>query len=440
MVKETLRQHLGNFFSDSDLNRWFDPLDMHIDRTKDVLNIFFPHQYFGNWFMDTVKDGFERGLADFAQGMRVSYQRELRTALLCPVSGLAPAKDGASKKNLPHNIAEEQDMLPDSHCSFDSFLVNRKNDFPLAAARDYVCKAGRPLYTPFVLYGQSGSGKSHLLGAMARALNRDEKPLYFGGIAYLKRLHSLADGISTLDERYVFIDDAQGVSACSTMQDALSALIDTFQSSGRLLALAFDAHPTQCAGLGQKLRSRLVAGLVVEIKRPDLDIRRQYVQRKNSLSSLALSKEQILDIAHRHQDIRSIDGVLARISAYRALYPAQDADASSADLSSILNREEEHAFLTPLSIILAVAREFSLPPEELTGKSRGKNISLARHIAMLLCRELLGLSLIQTGRIFSGRDHSSVLYSIKKIKQLQLSDKHMHKRVEELRKLCLTRH
>ncbi|MCL1985123.1 MAG: DnaA/Hda family protein, partial [Betaproteobacteria bacterium] len=306
--------------------------------------------------------------------------------------------------------------------------------------KECVSKASKTPYTPFVVYGQSGAGKSHLLGAIANALRCNGKDLYFGGIAYLERITAAPGRHALIPEQYVFMDDAQRILACHDTQDALAALIDMFQASGKLLALSFDAHPAQYAGLGQKLRSRLVSGLVMEIKRPDMDIRRQYVQRKNTAHNLGLSKEQILALSHRYQDIRSIDGALARLVAYRDLVPEQGTDAAPPDISSILDRGGEHSFLMPVSIILTVAREFSLPPEELTGKNKDKTVSLARHIAILLCRELLGLSLIQTGRIFAGRDHSSVLYSIKKVKQLQESDKVMNKRVEDLRKLCLTKH
>jgi len=335
----------------------------------------------------------------------------------------------------------DQDSLLHDHYTFETFLVNRKNDFPLAAAKECVAKAAKPPYTPLVVYGQSGAGKSHLLGAMANALRDGDKTLYFGGIAYLDGMTAAPGRQTPITEHYVFIDDAERIAACPDTrgaQDALAALIDIFQVSGKLLVLSFEAHPAECAGLGQKLRSRLVSGLVVEIKRPDLDIRRQYVQRENAAQGLHLNKEQIMAIAQRYQDIRSIDGALARLSAYRDLVPLQGAE--TADLPSILDRGEIEVQLTPVAVILTVAKEFTLLPEEITGKSRNKTVTLARHIAILLCRELLGLSLIQTGRIFSGRDHSSVLYSIKKIKQLQESDKVVHKKVEGLRKLCLTKH
>lgn len=429
-----MRRHFEKNFSENELNRWFDPLTMTVDQEKGIVRIAFPHPYFGDWFMDSAREDFERHASVFFETMTILYENG---------AGAFRPKHGSGGKAPENRLRtappDTQDMLLHGHYRFDTFLVNRKNYFPLAAARECVSKASNPPYTPFTVYGQSGAGKSHLLGAMANALRENGGFVYFGGIAYLERI-SASPGHQTLPaEQHVFLDDTQRLYAYPEMQDALVAVIDMFQASGKLLALSFDAHPAQYVWIGHNLRSRLAAGLVVEIKRPDLDIRRQYVQRKNTLQNLHLTKEQVLAVSHRYQDIRSIDGALARLSAYRSLLPAQNTEEASSSLSSILDRGSEYEFVTPATIILTVARDFSLPPEELTGKSRDKTVALARHIAILLCRELLGLSLVQTGRIFSGRDHSSVLYSIKKIKMLQSSDNVMNKRVEELRKLCLTR-
>ena len=109
------------------------------------------------------------------------------------------------------------------------------------------------------------------------------------------------------------------------------------------------------------------------------------------------------------------------------------------DPASMLDQDAAYSFLSPGHIINTAARHFSLSPEDIVGKSRDKNITLARQVTTLLCRELLGLSLVQVGRIFGGRDHSSILYSIKKIKQMQESNKEVHNQVEVLRKLCLSR-
>ena len=107
--------------------------------------------------------------------------------------------------------------------------------------------------------------------------------------------------------------------------------------------------------------------------------------------------------------------------------------------ATMLDQDAAYSFLSPGNIISTAARQFSLSPEDIVGKSRDKNITLARQVTTLLCRERLGISLVQVGRIFGGRDNSSILYSIKKIKQMQESNKELHNQVEVLRKLYLSR-
>lgn len=469
VFKQTLRQHLEKVFPDQELTRWFDPLGLSVDHNQGVVHVSFPHAFFGQWFLRHVRQDFEREMACLAKDMEIVYeqsQRRLPAQAPAPPSAPAPpapslrldathaarSGNGApngngaapalypdhSKARDPHT---EHCLTPPEQFTFSTFLVNRKNDFPLAAARESVTAAGRPPYTPLVIYGPSGAGKSHLLGAMAHAALSDKRSFFYGDVTFLEQIKRAPGIYTSISQEMIFLDDVQRVAACQDLQEALQALIDMCQPAGRLLVLSLDAHPSTCAGLGQKLRSRLASGLVLEIKRPDLDIRRQYLQRENNRLDLGLHKEQVLELAQHYQDIRTIDGAVTRLCAFRALLQQQDGGAKTpVDISVILNRGGDQSMLNPAAIILTVARFFSLPPEDISGKSRNKTVTLARHMAILLCRELLGLSLVRIGRVFAGRDHSSVLYSIKKIKQLQASDRDVHNQVEELRKLCATRH
>ena len=457
MFKQTLRQHLEKHFPSHELTRWYDPLNMEVDAEGKVLHVSFPHSFFGLWFMRTMKRDFESRAADLAEDMAITYESG-PSFTFKPQPYSAPAgavQESPPRNSLPSyvpsqsNIFLEQehpytadDGLPEQY-TFEGFLVNRKNDFPLAAAKSFVDhelggQKDRLYYTPFVIYGQSGSGKSHLLGAMANTLKGTGQPLFYGGMSFLERIRIAPGRYAPVPERMVFLDDMQRVSAHPDFQEALVALVDMFRSSGRLLVVTLDAHPTACPGLGQKLCSRLCSGLVVELKRPDLDIRRQYVQYRNNEQHLGLTRNQMLSLAQRYHDLRSIDGALTRLHAYRSLVDPDEGGSRNQDIFAILNQGPDAEALTPVYVVAVIARHFSINPEDILGKSREKTISLARHIAILLCRELIGLSLVQTGSIFGGRDHSSVLYSIKKIKQLQSGNKDTNTLVEELRKLCLS--
>lgn len=462
LLKSTLRQHLEKTFANQELTQWFDPLALAVDENKKIIRVSFPHAFFEQWFMESRKHVFECQLSSFIKGMSIVYENKGSRAgnekgegsfLGRRLDHTGQGGTSAPVKQNENNAAEGNSVagrdsrfstkkarfLLDQH-RFDTFISNRKNDFPIAAAQQTVEKALSPAYTPFVIYGQSGSGKTHLLGAMANALASSAPGVsfFYGGVDYLDRIHSSPSPSAPLREQIVFIDDIQRSYRNSGLQDALVALIDFFHVSRRLLVLCADAHPTASPGLSAKLLSRLTGGLMVELKKPDLDVRRRYLEQKNSARNLGLSKERILSLAQQYQDIRSIDGFLARFSVYRSLANRQDGDLERL-LEHSLGDYPDQRLLTPDLIIELVAGQFSVSKEELTGKKRNKSLSLARPVAMFLCRELLGLSLVQVGRIFGGRDHSSVLYLVNKIRLLQESDKDTNNKVLSLKQMCLAR-
>lgn len=454
MFKTTLRQHLEKFFPDRELARWFDPLDMDVDEGKKVLRVFFPHTFFGRWFMGSMKQDFEKEVLSLIQGIQIEYNKNRHSGQIFVSSPSVQSSSVLYRfkdhlKKTSGKLSEKEHTIPEglpllSEYTFDNFIVNRKNDFPLAAAKEAVNASHSSSYLLFILYGQSGTGKSHLLGAMANTLKSKDNAIYYGGIEFLESFFHYSKGYTQLPVKAALIDDAHRVSASPALQDNLTSLIDLCHSTKRLLVLTLDMHPSHCPNLHPKLRSRLNSGLVVELKRPDLDIRTQYIQQKNRLYELDLNKETILSLAQRYPDLRSIDGFLAHLRLYNSMLAKQPKEngisrSSIPDPTSLLNQDATYSFLSPTHILHSTARHFSVSPEEIVGKSRDKNITLARHIAILLCRELLGLSLVQVGRFFGGRDHSSILYSIKKIKQLQDRNKEVHNQVEILRKLCLSR-
>jgi len=453
VFKNTLRQHFEKLFPDKELTRWFDPLDMDVDEGKKVLRISFPHTFFGRWFMGSIKQDFEKQFFSLIQDLRIEYnkdhyskQRSVTSSSIQSGSARYYFKD--HPQSPPRKPYETLPVVPNglpllSEHTFENFIVNRKNDFPLAAAKEAV-NTNTPSYLLFVLHGQSGTGKSHILGAMANALKRRGSNFYYGGIEFFDSFLHSSRGYKQLSVQAVIIDDVHKVSTSPAFQDSLASFIDFCQSTKRLLALAMEVHPSHCSNLHPKLRSRLNSGLIAELKRPDLDVRTQYIQQKNRFYELGLNKETILSLAQRYPDIRGIDGFIAHLRLYYSMlskHPKGNniSPLSIPDPALLLAQDTAYSFLSPTHILNSTARHFSMSVEDIIGKNRDKNITLARHIAILLCRELLGLSLVQVGRFFGGRDHSSILYSIKKIKQLQDSNKEVHNEVEILRKLCLSR-
>jgi chromosomal replication initiator protein len=478
VYKQALRKQLENFFSFSELERWFDPLDIRPGREKGVLHVAFPHIFFRRHFINHIQGAFERALlslgvsgvfyeehhsSDESSGMHLVAPCILQSSDVPGNSdeqnwqanpAYIPANETSDKDRISCDNGKQSGKSSDNtahkttsllkHYTFENFLFNGKNDLPVAAARDaadILSAGGTPPYNPFIVYGLSGSGKSHLLGAMAHVLKKSGLSVFYGNIMTFPALLETAPGYCPdTDKACMFLDDAQRAAACIDMQNALVALMDLCLSSGRLLALSFDRHPSTCPELGQKLLSRIAAGLVVELKRPDLDVRLIYAEKHTAELKLDLNKEQILSLAGRNTDIRSIDGYMARLTAYRSMTKKNGLQSSARDAYTALSlKETERSRLTPDLIIAVVAEHFSISAEEIISKMRDRKSSLARNTAIFLCRDLLNLSLVGIGSFFGKRDHTSILYSIKKIRKLCESDKDTNKLVGELKKMCLNR-
>ena len=186
--------------------------------------------------------------------------------------------------------------------------------------------------------------------------------------------------------------------------------------------------------LGKALLSRLETGLWAELPEPDLDVRLRYAQQQAKFRRLPLSREQLLLIAQHCPDVRRLSGVILRVASHRSLLGR---DLSEQDLLNIVRQGGDSSALTPQLIVSIVGEHCGVPAKEILGEKRRPDLVQARQLAMYLCRELLGHSYPVIGRMFGGKDHSTVMHGVKKIKLLQESDRLAHSMVTELTKACL---
>lgn len=428
-MKDALRQHLLQTCSEQELVRWFDPLDLNLDEAGQTLEVAFPHAYFARWFEGAMRDRFETMLRAFlGRAVAVRYRENLRTAD-CPAPAQTPRTIG-----FPF----------DAQFTFGSFLVNKKNYFPLASARE-VAKQTGTLFNPFVVCGAGGAGKSHLLRAIANEISKrfDPARILLTSMQDLQELYtgrfngdSLKARAFVLEHYFLFVDDLHQICNALELQPEIVSLFNHFYDNHKQMAFTCPSTIAACDYLDPMLRSRLEWGLIVTLKQPDLEIRVAYIQERCRSRKLTLSKEQMLTLAQRFQDFRYLQGILLKLLAYRELVSKE---LNHKDFEHILENTEERSMeaLTPGTVIAVVAEHLGVNPKEITGARRHQNIAQARQVAMFLCRSLLGLSFPSLGRVFGGKDHSTVLYSVKKIEQMQENDPNLKRVLKELKKKCL---
>lgn len=426
-LKDIIREFLKKNWSLAELDLWFEPLKLEFDVGRMQLTVFFPHIHFEAWFDRHGKPAFEEcackaGLQLHGKEVKISY----------------------NSPNILNQkaffIRRENNFSPeDPGYRLDSFLVNAKNEFPLAAAKAVCDPEEKHSYNPFVVYGKNGTGKTHLLRAMATAFTHTHgQTRVFNGSA-----DAFADALAREDAHAFLLgytaivaDDVQRLAHNPPIQEKLVMIIDECLDRRRQMVFAFSRPPSSLEGFTESLRSRLAVGLMVELKEPDIDVRMRFAQSRCRQYRIKLDKAHLLLLAQRCLHIRHLNGIILKLAALHSL---AQRDVTVADLENILCSSGEDKPLTSENIIAIVAEHTGVSVKDILGGKRRPACVQARQTAMFLCRELLGASYPALGKIFGGKDHSTVMHSTKKIRKMMDSNKETHQTVTELRKKCLAR-
>jgi len=236
--------------------------------------------------------------------------------------------------------------------------------------------------------------------------------------------------------QYMFVDDLQRLKDFPELQEELVVLFNIFHDQGRQMVFSCTGTLGEMTFMEPKLKSRLEWGLIAQLKTQDLDVRVRYVQQQVGLKKVRLTKEQVFMLCQRFPDFRNLQGVLTKLGAYREL---MNREVTERDFEQILAHSDDSqgSSLSSDIVLEVVAEHFNLAIKDITGGKRHQKIVQARQIAMFLCRQMLGSSYPSLGRIFGGKDHSTAMYAVKKIQQLQDSNRDTKLLVTELKKKCL---
>lgn len=442
MLKNILRDILT-----PDKNRepeaWFECLILREEKNR--LRVFFPHVFFAAWFARHKRALFEEALQRHFAGNplpEIVYEQAL-----CKPDFRVPAEAACpglldSNAEPPWQAVYDGIRQPEPRAAekqdFSAFICNGKNAFPLAVAREIAEKNAGEAYNPFLLCGRSGTGKTHLLQTLAAAFEQKTKPgrvIYRGAARFCAENPHWARCPEAFWQQcdVLLLDDMQDLIDQPAWQQKVIACMDACPGAaadrGRQMAFAFAGPAQALKALDERLRSRLESGLVVELMEPDLEVRLRYLQTLCKQRRLSFNREQLLFLAQRCAQFRLLQGLLLKVEAFAAMHGR---NLTPADLENILRTGGAERPSGCREILAEVARGLNLRPEDILGAKRRPDLVLARQVAMYVCRQKLGLSYPELGRAFGGRDHSTVIHAIKKIKKLLISDKDVQRLVTEL--------
>jgi chromosomal replication initiator protein len=315
--------------------------------------------------------------------------------------------------------------------TFDHFIVGRANQFAQAAARA-VAENPASTYNPLFVYGGSGLGKTHIMQAIGNhlLLNRPDLAVFYVSaetfmnemISSIQRNDRLAFRRKYRGMDILLLDDVHFLEGKEATQEEFFHTFNTLYDSHKQIVLTSDRSPKEIKTLQDRLLSRFEWGLVTDIQVPDLETRIAILRKKSSADGIDIPDDVTTYIAqHVNSNVRELEGSLIRLLAYASI--------TGQDISLTLARKllKDHLFhnAKPLSIATiqqVVADHYGLQTNDLLGPKRTKTIALPRQIAMYLSRELTKSSLVDIGRRFGGRDHTTVMHACDKLRSLQSSD------------------
>ena len=331
-----------------------------------------------------------------------------------------------------------------SFLTFENFIAGESNALAhglcLGVADGNVRPSG-PLY----LFGGVGLGKTHLMQALALRLRRDrpDRPvLYFSSDDFrqhyidavnAKRVAEFKSRVRSFD--VLMIDDVHLLSRNSGTQDELLHTINAFASRGRLMVISGNASPVGLEGIDERIRSRLSTGVSAPILplETDYPLRLAFVERKAFETTLPAPQEVLVFLAERiASNMRVLQGAMNRLeSHYRQFGGEISVDRAEKVLVDLLPVNDRTP--TVEAIKKLVCDRYNVRPAEMDSPRRARAVARPRQVAMYLAKQLTSLSLPDIGRKF-GRDHSTVLYGVRKIERLMEDDKALEEEVEALRR------
>ncbi|HEY0810122.1 MAG TPA: chromosomal replication initiator protein DnaA, partial [Longimicrobiales bacterium] len=217
-------------------------------------------------------------------------------------------------------------------------------------------------------------------------------------------------------------------------QEEFFHTFNALHDAQRQIVMTSDRPPKEIPGLEERLVSRFEWGLVTDIKPPDFETRIAILRKKADEDQIVLADEVLEFIARNcRSNVRELEGAVIKLLAYSSLTRREvTIDLAREALGGVL-RGGEAPEVTPTLIRERVAQLFGVTVDALSSKKRTKEVTLPRQVAMYLIRELLDLPLVEIGKLFGGRDHSTVIHSISKVEEDLATDDSFHARVQALR-------
>ena len=332
--------------------------------------------------------------------------------------------------------------------TFENLVLGTANQVAALASRQIAEKIGASPYNPFIIYGESGLGKTHLMqaaGHFALEKNPSAKIIYVPLMDFVRNIttslrHNTIENVKLFYQSadLLLVDDIHLIAGKDKSQEEFFHVFNFLFSTKKQIIFTCDQPPKRIKDLENRLKTRFSQGLNLQLSPPELEMRAAILLKKSQHPqiSLGLTEDIALYIAsHVISNVRDLEGALLKLKAFvdfsqieHSLITKDVVDGALGDLI-----KPKKLFIEVNEVQKTVGRYYGITVSDLVSNSRKQHLVRARQVAIYLCHELTSLSLAKIGQNFGNRDHSTVLYSCEKLKSLIESNKDMKNDIENIK-------
>lgn len=416
-------QDIENIIGKDTYDMWLRPAQFSYE--GNTLTISLPNQFWGK----TIRERYEHIIMDaFLKHLGAEITIVYNVSAQEPAISVNSAQDVISVSQYMPSLPKKNPFPSrlNSSYTFDNFIESPSNRFAYKAAEAVVHKLGNRENNPLVIYSAPGLGKTHLLHAIGNQIlkeNPHAKVLYMSGeefvSEYIEALQNKAS--ESFRKKYrsldcFLMDDIQFVAGKSASEVEFFYTFNALFESRKQIVLSSDRTPQQL-DLDERLSSRLLSGIIAEVKRPNLETRIAILRQKRDSINFDIGDDVLSFIAEGIQtNIRELEGSLFRLVAYCGMHGVTPTISIAKELLSDILTNETDLSINVNSIKKIVGKHFNVKMEDFNSKRKTQSIAWPRQIAMFLTTELTDLSLPEIGREFN-RDHSTVVHARDVVKE-----------------------
>lgn len=430
---------------------WFCPI-VPLKFENDTLVLQVPSQFFYEFleekFLDLLRQTIHKVFGERTKLMySVMVVKNPPTAVPLPTHSGSSTSVSTIRKTTTKDIPQPSKIAElDPHLNrdynFDTFIEGESNKLSRSVAEAVALNPAKTIFNPLFFYGASGVGKTHLanaIGIKIKELYPEKRVLYVSAhlfqVQYTDSVrnnttNNFINFYQTID--VLIIDDIQEFAGVTKTQNTFFHIFNHLHQNGKQLILTSDRAPVLLQGMEERLVTRFKWGMVAELEKPTIELRKNILHNKIRRDGLQFPPEVINYIAENvSESVRDLEGIIISIMAHSTIYN-KDVDLELAQRIVHKVTQNESKTITIDNIINTVCKHFGLDTSAIHTKSRKREVVQARQIAMYLAKNYTDFSTAKIGSLIGNKDHATVLHACKTISELKEVSKSCQAELEEI--------